>query len=227
MPRPPYTAVLFDLDNTLADRDAALIRVAHAFYDWRPELHAKVSRTDFLARFIELDDRGEAGRERLLRRVLDAWPSIDAGHAALLEWFAATYGPSFPHDPLVVPMLTAFNRASVPWGIVTNGSPKQRETIAATGLAELTGCVLISEEVGSRKPGATIFMKAVQRLGLDVSRDVLFVGDNPIADIQGAQEAGLSTAWLRRQRPWTDPFFEPDHQIDHVTEVAPLVGVGL
>jgi putative hydrolase of the HAD superfamily len=160
-----------------------------------------------------------------MKRVLNKWPAIQLDHAAMLEWFATVYGPAFPHDPRIIEFLTSLNAASIPWGIVTNGSARQHETTQALGLEAICPCLIVSEEVGNRKPGPTIFIKALDCLGLAVSADVIFVGDDPSTDIEGAQTLGLSTAWVRRQRPWTDPYYEPDHQIDHVTELAPLLGL--
>jgi putative hydrolase of the HAD superfamily len=225
MPTHPYKAVLFDLDNTLADRDTALVTIAHALHAWRPEIAAEVSVDEFVPLLVEMDDQGKAGRDLLLKRVLNRWAAIEVGHAGMLDWFATVYGPSFPQDPRVIDFLTTVTRAGMPWGIVTNGSVRQHETTAALGLEEICPCITVSDKVGFRKPGPTIFTKALECLGLEVGTDILFVGDDPTADIEGAQTLGLATAWVRRQRPWTDPYFEPDHQIDHVADLIPILGL--
>jgi putative hydrolase of the HAD superfamily len=47
-----------------------------------------------------------------------------------------------------------------------------------------------SDEVGYRKPDAEIFRRTLAGLGIDAS-EAAHVGDNPIADVQGAQGAGM------------------------------------
>ena len=47
-----------------------------------------------------------------------------------------------------------------------------------------------SDEVGYRKPDAEIFRRTLAELGIDAS-DAAHVGDNPIADVQGAQSIGM------------------------------------
>ncbi len=47
-----------------------------------------------------------------------------------------------------------------------------------------------SDEVGYRKPDAEIFRRTLAELGIEAS-DAAHVGDNPIADVQGAQAAGM------------------------------------
>ena len=45
-----YQGVLFDLDNTLVDRAAAVVRIAHALYEAEPAIRAQTTRD-------EADDR--------------------------------------------------------------------------------------------------------------------------------------------------------------------------
>jgi putative hydrolase of the HAD superfamily len=225
MPTHIYKAALFDLDNTLADRNLALVTTAHALHAWRPEISADMDGDEFVTQFLAMDNHGKAGRDLLMKRVLNRWTAIELDQAAMLEWFASVYALSFPHDPRVIEFLTSLNDASILWGIVTNGSVRQHETTQALGLEAICPCIIVSEEVGNRKPGPTIFTKALDCLGLGVSTDVIFVGDDAVTDIEGAHTLGLSTAWVRRQRPWTDPYYDPDHQIDHVAELAPLLGL--
>ena len=119
-------------------------------------------------------------------------------------------------------MLRALNEQGVPWGVVTNGSARQQETLDAVGFDNLTSCLVISEEVGFSKPEPEIFLHALGLLGVEPGREVLFAGDNPIADIGGAHDVGLSTAWVRRGRDWDESSFAPDRQVDDVSELAHL-----
>ncbi|HEX7036549.1 MAG TPA: HAD family hydrolase, partial [Pseudomonadales bacterium] len=64
-------------------------------------------------------------------------------------------------------------------------------------------CVVVSEEVGVRKPDAEIFRIAADRLGIAPARS-WFIGDNPTIDIVGARDAGFRAIWLRGTRPWPD-----------------------
>ena len=89
----------------------------------------------------------------------------------------------------------------LPFGIVTNGSAGQRFKVEALGLHRQTSCVFVSALFGARKPEQAIFLAAADCLGM-APHEVLFVGDNPAADIVGARNAGMRTAWLPRGRPW-------------------------
>ena len=54
---------------------------------------------------------------------------------------------------------------------------------------------------------------------------VLFVGDTPTADIDGAKRFGMQAAWVRRGRDYPAGLLPPDHVIDRVTEVRGILGM--
>lgn len=220
-----YTGVLFDLDNTLVDRDAALRRIANSLFGSQPSIGERVSRRSAVTRIIELDEDGHAGRDLLMERVLHEWPAIETSHAELLDWCSANYGPSFVKDKRVTGFLEELSRIEKPWGIVTNGSTRQRETLHAVGLDALCPCIVVSGELGHRKPEPKIFHEALRCLGLEAGAEVLFVGDDPVADIGGARSAGLSTAWVHRGRTWPDGLPPPDHVVAHVADLAPQLAL--
>lgn len=84
-------AVLFDLDGTLYDRDAAMEAFAHeqfsAFQDQLPDVGVQ----QFLARFLELDEHGYATRSDLYRRLAREFGFDDALAAELERHFWDCY----------------------------------------------------------------------------------------------------------------------------------------
>ena len=80
-------------------------------------------------------------------------------------------------------------------GLITNGRVKiQTRKIDGLGLRELLDVFVISEAFGARKPAPEIFHFAVQSLGVSPS-EALYVGDNPEADVAGANSAGITSVW--------------------------------
>jgi putative hydrolase of the HAD superfamily len=216
-----YEGVLFDLDNTLVDRAGAVVRIAHALYDAEPTIRANTPRDAAVDRIVELDADGLAGRKVLMGRVLGEWPDIARGGEELVAWYGARYVTSLEEDALVQALVAGLSRAGMPWGIVTNGPSSQLDKIQVLGPESRPMCVVVSEELGYTKPAPEIFHEALRLLGLVAGRHVLFVGDNPDADIAGARAVGMSTAWVRRDRAWPDRLQPPDHEVDHVSELAP------
>jgi putative hydrolase of the HAD superfamily len=76
-------------------------------------------------------------------------------------------------------------------GILTNGrSDLQRSVVKALGFAPLVSAIVVSEEVGCRKPQREIFDIALA-LVASAPQESIMVGDDPMADIEGASNAGM------------------------------------
>ncbi|RNB92408.1 HAD family hydrolase [Brevibacillus fluminis] len=83
-------------------------------------------------------------------------------------------------------------------GIVTNGPADMTDKkLERLQLAHLfpPDTVFISELIGHHKPDKRIFQHVLAQMGAD-AHETLFVGDNWIADVAGAMDAGISAVWL-------------------------------
>ena len=78
--------------------------------------------------------------------------------------------------------------------------------------------VTLSYEHGYVKPHPSIFQVTLDKLGVEVDR-CLHVGDDPYADVQGAKNAGLKAAFVRRG----DETAEADIQIESLCELLRLL----
>jgi putative hydrolase of the HAD superfamily len=56
--------------------------------------------------------------------------------------------------------------------------------------------VFVSGEIGYDKPDERAFEPVIQAFGVAPER-ILFVGDNPANDIEGAARLGIRTCWIR------------------------------
>jgi HAD superfamily hydrolase (TIGR01549 family) len=66
------------------------------------------------------------------------------------------------------------------------------------GISEFFNAVVVSDEVGWRKPSGHIFQHALNCLKSQASETV-YIGDSPIEDIKGAKAAGLKTVFVSSQ----------------------------
>ncbi|MGB7293588.1 MAG: HAD family hydrolase [Thermodesulfobacteriota bacterium] len=86
--------------------------------------------------------------------------------------------------------------------------------------------VVISVEVGWRKPRPEIFLKALELLNLD-PRDALYVGDNYYADVVGAKSVGIDVVWInRKDEKVYDQKYRPNHTVSKLTELINLISWG-
>jgi putative hydrolase of the HAD superfamily len=62
-------------------------------------------------------------------------------------------------------------------------------------LATMVSAVVVSADIGWRKPRPEIFRAALERTGL-APEDVVFVGDSWEEDVLGAAALGMATVWI-------------------------------
>ena len=82
-------------------------------------------------------------------------------------------------------------------GLLSNFThgPAAIRIIDQLGLAPFFDVILISDDLGYRKPHPIVFNRLLNQL--DVQREcTLFVGDDSDADIDGARQSGLQPIWM-------------------------------
>jgi FMN phosphatase YigB (HAD superfamily) len=100
-----------------------------------------------------------------------------------------------------------------------------REVLLDTGVADLFEAVIISAEVGLRKPNPRIYGRMLEMLALE-PKEVLFVGDTPREDVLGPRRAAMRVAWInKRGEPLPEGIPEPDLIMRDLAELPALLGV--
>lgn len=195
-------AVLFDLDDTLWPI-APVIRQAEAdLYAWlgrhAPRVAARFSidslrqaRLELLARQPAFGIDLGALRHAGLVAAFDEVGEDPALVAAAMTVFHAARNAVTPYAD-VVPGLTRL-RARTLVGSVTNGVAD----LGVIGLAHHFQASVAARDFGRAKPDAGIFLAGCAALGVAPAA-TLYVGDDLLLDVQGAQRAGLKAAWMNR-----------------------------
>jgi putative hydrolase of the HAD superfamily len=216
-------AILFDLDCTLTDRPASIRRFAAELVASYGD--AMTADADRVADVVAAADRcGYAPRSAVAdaMRVELSWRKRPTAAELLAVWRARFPECAVVRDG-VGPLPANLRAAGVGVGLVSNGAgDAQRRKLAAIGLAGAFDAVVISGEVGVRKPDAAIFRFALDQLGR-AAADAWFVGDHPMLDVDGARRAGLRAVWLAGVHPWPGDLAPPEHPIDAIGQVWPLV----
>jgi putative hydrolase of the HAD superfamily len=214
-------AALFDLDGTLFDRDTSVRTLIARQYDAFAAALGHVPKDSFIARFMELDERGYVRKDIVYRQLVTEF-QIDRAHAGqLYDHFFATYHSCCAPFPNLHAALTRLQALGLRLGIITNGGHIfQMRTVAALGIEPYFAAILTSEGEQLKKPDARLFQRALERLEVPATAAV-FVGDHPLVDVGGARDAGLRAIWKR------DPFWGPpayaDGVIDDLSELEDCV----
>ena len=109
--------------------------------------------------------------------------------------FAGEFVAALVFEPIAGARETVelLRRRGLRLAVVANWDFGLHEHLARTGLAALFDAVVVSAEVGARKPHPLPFRVALERLGAAPGRS-LHVGDDAVDDA-GARAAGMRFAW--------------------------------
>ena len=200
--RPWPKAILFDLDDTLWPIAPVILQAEQSLHGWlaanAPGVADRFSienlrqaRLALLASQPEFHlDLGALRRAGLMSAFEEAGEDIDKVEHAMIHFFAAR-NAVVPFDDVVPGLLRLKGRTLI--GSVSNGNAD----LQAIGLAHHFKVSVAASQIGSAKPDAAIFHAACRELGVNPA-DAVYVGDDVLLDIKGAQQAGLRAVWLNR-----------------------------
>ena len=198
-------AVIFDLDNTLYNFDAA--------NEFGIRALAAYTELVFGWDYPRMKDLYEESREKLTERMGD----VGSAHNRLLRFQNLLEEKKLPLHPHALEMAKAYWR-----GVLDNMEPSpgareimeelrrmgiriglgtdmtaymQYEKLIRLGLMEYMDFIVSSEEAGTDKPGNAFFMLCARKAGC-LPGECLFIGDNIVRDYGGAAAAGMQARWF-------------------------------
>jgi FMN hydrolase / 5-amino-6-(5-phospho-D-ribitylamino)uracil phosphatase len=213
-----------DLDDTLwpvgpviAAAESALLAWLRARYPLTLSGHdiesLRALRAGVAKRFPERGHDLTFLRHRALKDLFGA-----AGHAesladeALEVFFAARNRVDFYDD--VRPSLIRL-RSRYRLFAVSNGNADLRRC----GIADLFAGHVTASAAGAAKPDARIYAALLDMAGVE-AHQVLHIGDDPLADVVGAMQAGMQAAWLNRDaREWPKGLAAPPRTISTLADI--------
>jgi HAD superfamily hydrolase (TIGR01549 family) len=200
-----YQVLLIDLDGTVVDyarTEADALAKVHAeffsrsatFREFAAEFHAgngalweAYRRGD-----LDLDDLRAERFAQLLRRM-----ATTASLSAVVARFEAELGRCVTMFPEAWSALRSLRRLAR-LVLVTDGiSAVQHAKLSRCRLRRFFDRVVISSEVGYRKPQPALLYRALDQAGAN-PRGALVVGDSGPSDGAGAYAAGLDFCWVNR-----------------------------
>jgi putative hydrolase of the HAD superfamily len=226
-------AILFDIDDTLFDRKQAQLKVLHKIVDSLPEVFSTLDFHRVAEASAESDrltiaefDAGATSdgirdrRNKLLLKILGL-PEIIAPKLSEI------YIRELPVcDAPVAGAVQLIRELSGKYelGAVSNGLPDvQYGKLETIGVRNMLSCIVLSEEIGMRKPDPKIFLYAARLLGRQPD-ECLFVGDSYTSDIVGAKNAGMCACWFNPAKsPIQSEEIKPDFVVNNLLDIPALL----
>jgi len=220
-------AVLFDLDDTLYPYEPCNRAGKRAAHQTANDLGYDLDREAFEALYQDgrRDTKRElagtaAGHERFLyfKRALERHTGTHRSEDALAlgDAYWDAYVDEMELYDGVERTFEALATDGVAVGISTNLTTRiQLEKLQALGVADHVDLLLTSEETGRDKPASVMFTDPLARLDTSPS-NAAFVGDDPTADVEGANAVGITTVLLDPDDDHDDlaGLTAPNHQVE-------------
>lgn len=200
-------AIAFDLDNTLWDVGPVIVRAEQRLHAWLrehcPRITERMSIEEMRAarELLARNEPHNAHDFTYLRISALAAHARACGYEeavaerAFQVFFAARneLQPYADVQPALERLRTRYTLASL-----SNGNAD----LELIGLARLFSVSLNARQIGAAKPHPRCFEQLARDLRLQ-PRNILYVGDDPLLDVEAARACGLRTAWMNRSdAPW-------------------------
>lgn len=182
----PVTAVLFDLDGTLADSAGDLAGAVNRIRRERGMAEMSVA---------SLRPHASAGARGLLGAGMGVAPG-DPDYPVLRDQFLAYYEAGLAETTALFDgigaLLDALDARGLRWGIVTNKAARYtRPVLAALGIESRASAIVSGDTTPHPKPHPAPLLHAATLLDLDSAKCV-YVGDD-LRDIVAGNAAGMPT----------------------------------
>ncbi len=226
-------AVLFDIDDTLYDRNAAQYMALDIIVQRLPEIFKGIDKERATAAFMESDiittlefDAGAPGegiRDRRSRIFLSALGLPEEYAGTITEIYVTEYPKVKAEVPGAVAAIRELTK-TFKVGVVSNSfADVQYQKLEVLGLRHGLSCIVLSDELGIRKPEPGIFTHAASLLQVHPT-ECLYVGDSYANDIIGANNAGMKVCWFNpeHKKPGTK-YVQVDYEIQELAELITVL----
>lgn len=187
--------VVFDLDHTLFDRYATLKALTPDFCDMLGDYISEKFDTAAVADLLCEGDKKFIyfGWRKVFYYLCDKGmfsrlPEYEQYGTTLLKLFTCHAVPY----PFTYSVLDELRASGYKTGLITNGSAEiQRCKVKLLKLENSFDEIILCGEFGVQKPDVAPFKEMARRLGVP-ENTLVYVGDNPVCDVEGSRNAGYT-----------------------------------
>lgn len=224
--------VIFDIDNTLYDYDAAHAVAFQALCAY-VQKHLGLSEGDFVAlhhcanTVLQQRTGGNcaATHSRLIRYqiILEQAdkPIVYAPRMEQLYW--STLIDAAVPNPGALDCLQQLKQAGIRLGIGTDMTANwQYAKLERMGMLPLLDFIVTSEEITAEKPDERFFRLCLEKAGCRAD-ECAFVGDSWKKDVLGAQHVGMCPVWFHPQEADACTQRDGVRSVRRLDEIPPLL----
>jgi putative hydrolase of the HAD superfamily len=218
-------AIIFDLDNTLMDRDMTFRKFSEQFVSEHLGHLDQQTQDKIVADLKVRDADGYRNKQEFFAEMVAVLPWVNPITAIEIEaYYNIHYMTHACRMEFVEEALAHCQTRGYLMAIMTNGQHHiQYGKMDILQLRELFHTIVISEDAGMKKPDPRIYQMALDKLQVS-AENTIFIGDHPVNDIWGANQVGIRGIWLRRNHLWDDSLgMKPWKTIDQLNELIEII----
>ena len=227
-----YTTLLFDADDTLLDfgkdETQALLKILNRYGIPDTEENIGIYKRINVGLWKALE-RGEIDKPRLkqirFRLFFDEIGfKTDKDPFTINEEYLSNLGNGGNLREGAKQLIDELQEKGYDLYIVTNGIEKtQKRRLTNAGIIDRFTDIFVSEAIGFQKPRKEYFDYVLENIKeKDIGR-VLLIGDSLTSDIKGAENAGITSVWLRNSKDTDYSSYSPDFIIDDIGQLRDLL----
>ena len=221
-------AICFDLDNTLWDVWPVIMRAEQKMYDFLSHRYPRVVANMTIEMMRKAREETAAAHPQMrhdftfLRKQTLREHAREFGYAeAMVEEAFDAFIQARNEVELYADVLPALEQLGKRYRLFTasNGNAD----LGRIGIAHFFERTIAARHVGALKPDPAIFRKVIE--GTDLQpHEVVYVGDDPQLDVEGARGAGMQAIWIDRQGDdWPPEIAPATYTVRTLAELAQLL----
>lgn len=202
-------AIIFDLDNTLIDRQKAfremLLRKFHLLFNDENQIN------DMVNDIMKWDDNGTVERIVVFNKWAEKYNVTCISPEELdKQWSNESGSIAFLYDDVKDTLEKLKKKYKL--AILTNGNTaSQRRKLNTINIYDLLDYTLVSSEVNMKKPDIKLFEYTAKQLNVKPN-ECVYVGDNYQIDVLGSRNANMQPIFVSRK----------DEKYDDVTTIKEI-----
>lgn len=198
-------AVIFDIDNTLYDYDAANVYGMAAVYGYCKQmfgLERDTVQSAYLAAWRLVEQHVGSDTAAIHNRLLRFQCMMELLRQPLFPHAEVLYRAYWDHvlshmqpSPGIHEFMKYLKLSDILIGIGTDMTAYiQYRKLELLGLSPYIDKIITSEEAGAEKPASRFFQLCVEKAGCQPG-ECAFIGDNVVKDVEGALAYGMQGFW--------------------------------
>jgi len=200
-------AVIFDDFGTLRYSPSKQEDIIYPIFRILTKRGLSITKETFLNQYFKMDALyrkrltetfQESLLDNMIANVLESLGFEPEAHKSAIKE-SVDYGLStrsvrwYPH---ALSVLSTLRKRGYKLGLISNTHWRILESFR-TELENIVDVITLSYEHEYAKPHPSIFLTTLRKLGVKANR-CLHVGDDPVADVQGAKSVGMKTVFIKR-----------------------------